>query len=91
MVKLLMLTLYLIAGPVYAEVYKCEVDGRTLYSDTPCGQTAPLVGLPKKDKSPQGLRPGEKQLLRSVEAREAAERRDIKQSRAEQKAVQRRA
>ncbi|MEO6696852.1 MAG: hypothetical protein ABIN45_02500, partial [Gammaproteobacteria bacterium] len=42
-------------------------------------------------KSPQGLRPGEKQLLRSVEAREAAERKDIKQSRAEEKAAQRNA
>lgn len=90
--KLVVLALCLIGGPALGEVYKCrDDDGNTVYGDTPCGQVVPLPQLPKVAKPAQGLRPGEKQRLRSVEAREAAGHKDDKQRRSEEKAAQRRA
>lgn len=90
--KLLILGLCLIGGPALGDVYKCrDDDGNTLYSDAPCGQAVPLPELPQKVMPAQGLRPGEKQRLRSVEAREAAGHKDDKQRRSEEKAAQRRA
>lgn len=92
MSKLLILGLCLSAGPALGEVYKCrDDDGHTVYGDVPCGQAAPLPALPKKALPAQGLRTGEKQRLRSVEAREAAAHKDDKQRRSEEKAAQRRA
>ena len=90
--KLLILSLCLMAGPAWGEVYKCrDGDGNTVYGDTPCGQAVPLPEVAKKAKPAQGLRPEEKQRLRKVEAREATERKDNKQRRSEEKAAQRRA
>ncbi|MDA1107948.1 MAG: DUF4124 domain-containing protein [Proteobacteria bacterium] len=90
--KLVLLALCLMAGPALGEVYKCrDGDGSTVYSDTPCGQAVPLPELPKKAQPAQGLRPGEKQLLRSVETREAAGHKDDKQRRSEERVAQRRA
>jgi hypothetical protein len=92
---LVLLILSLTAGPVLAQIYKCETDSGTVYGDTPCGEALPLPELPKKAKAPQGLRSGEKQRLRSVEAREAgvlkAEERQEKLRRAEERAEQRKA
>ena len=89
--KLLILSLCLMAGPAWGEVYKCrDGDGNTVYGDTPCGQAVPLPEVAKKAKPAQGLRPEEKQRLRKVEAREAVERKDDKQRRKEEKAAQRR-
>ncbi len=87
-----LLILSLMAGPGWAQVYKCETDAGTVYGDMPCGEAMPLPELPKKAKPAQGLRPGEKQRLRSVEAKEAAAlRAQEKQRRAEERVAQRRA
>lgn len=90
---LVLLVLSLMLGPVLAQIYKCETDSGTVYGDTPCGEALPLPELPKKAKAPQGLRSGEKQRLRSVEAREAgvlkSEERQEKLRRAEERAEER--
>lgn len=90
--KQVVLVLCLITGPALGEVYKCrDDDGSMMYGDVPCGQAVPLPELPKKAKPAQGLRPGEKQRLRSIEAREVAARKDEKRRRTEERAAQRRA
>ena len=90
---LVLLVLSLTLGPVLVQVYKCETEIGTVYGDTPCGEAIPLPELPKKAKPAQGLRTGEKQRLRSIEAREAAvlklDERQEKARRSEERATQR--
>ncbi len=63
--------------PARAALYRCEVDGRPLFSDRLCGADA--VRLPIDDHAPPpasvGLRPGERRLLQQFEKRDAEARR----------------
>jgi|TARA_Y100001001_G_scaffold129334_1_gene128415 hypothetical protein len=41
----LMLTLSVLAAPAQAQVFRCEQDGNTVFSDQPCGEDAESVEL----------------------------------------------
>lgn len=41
-------------GPVLAEVYRCEADGKTVYTDQPCAAGAEPVALPPLGRVPAG-------------------------------------
>lgn len=75
--SLALLTLLALAGGSDAAVYRCETtDGRTVYSDEPCGD-GKLLDIPvtPRDAGQGGLRPGELEFLRQRERqREERER-----------------
>jgi hypothetical protein len=49
-------------------IYKCQEDGRTVYSQIPCGGSSERMHV---DTAPAGLRPGEKAMLERAYERDA--------------------
>lgn len=58
----------LLAGPVRADVYRCEIDGRKIYRDRPCAAGDQPHALPKLGVMPSA---GEADLVADYDARQA--------------------
>ncbi len=91
MSRWVVLGLCLMAGPALGATYKCQDGGGgVVFSDSPCGQSAPVISPPATaDNAVEGLRPGEKKRLRDIEAREAAAQKESRKQQADEKAAQR--
>ena len=59
--------LALAAGPALADVYRCRVDGVTVFTDRPCGDAAPLA-LPPPTMIPRGDEAAARDYDRRIEA-----------------------
>lgn len=59
--------LALAAGPALADVYRCRADGVTVFSDRPCGDTAPLA-LPPPTVIPRGDEAAAREYDRRIQA-----------------------
>ncbi|HRD68256.1 MAG TPA: DUF4124 domain-containing protein [Candidatus Competibacter sp.] len=71
--KLILSFFYLwLIQPVNAQIYKCQVEGKTVYSQTPCGADKQEIQLKTQPASSQnsGLREGEEKMLEQIRARE---------------------
>ncbi|MFO1349212.1 MAG: DUF4124 domain-containing protein [Gammaproteobacteria bacterium] len=86
-----LILLLLLAAAARAEVYKCDDGkGNVVYSQAPCGESAealPILSAPQADPSTaQGLRPGEKAILKRLEQDErAAKKRRDQQRKADER------
>lgn len=59
--------LTLAAGPALAEIYRCRVDGVTVFSDRPCGDATPLA-LPPPTVIPRGDEAAAREYDQRIEA-----------------------
>ncbi|ACL71477.1 hypothetical protein Tgr7_0379 [Thioalkalivibrio sulfidiphilus HL-EbGr7] len=65
-----------ISSGAHSQVYRCEVNGQTVFSQTPCAPEAEAIRTEPTAPSaaPRGLRPGEIQNLRQQSSRTDRER-----------------
>ena len=83
MKNLLLVLLIVLAGSVQAGVYKCKVNGQTVYQQLPCDEGGEQMKVRPGPSSTGpsdsvGLRPGELDLVREAELNDAARRGKIK-------------
>ena len=66
----------LVPGASQAQVYRCAVNGQTVFSQTPCAPEAEVIRSDPTAPSvaPRGLRPGERDTLRQQSSRTDRER-----------------
>lgn len=79
MIRLLSVGVFLFAGSVEAQVYKCVVNGKSVYSDVPCAANARYVGEMhdhvSEDQQVQRLEQSikERRQRNTIEGRESVE------------------
>ncbi|MFN2348660.1 MAG: DUF4124 domain-containing protein [Thioalkalivibrio sp.] len=72
----LLLIALTVSTTAHAQVYRCEVNGQTVFSQAPCAPDAETIQTapPRRSTAPRGLRPGERDALRQQSNRVERER-----------------
>lgn len=81
-VAAILLLLLVVANSARAEVYRCQQNGQTVFTDRPCGEQAPLALPPPTVVAPEDAdlaRSFDERIRRGREQRDAADSRWLEQ------------